>query len=162
MKQLNITQSIGEFEVRRLINNPELLNKYSMQELDEIYKTYIGDYVHCYGDILSAKINLYDNSSEVNSFIFKGSPMWLDKATRVGLMHLVNCSSDKVQVVLENEIITFSKDDAKDFLTQLELYAGQCYLQTQKHLLAVKQLNTAEDFINYDYTTGYPEKIILE
>lgn len=162
MKQLNIAQSIGEFEVRRLINNPELLNKYSMQELDEIYKTYIGDYVHCYGDILSAKINLYDNSSEVNSFIFKGSPMWLDKATRVGLMHLVNCSSDKVQVVLENEIITFSKDEAKDFLTQLELYAGQCYLQTQKHLLAVKQLKTAEDFINYNYTTGYPDKIILE
>lgn len=162
MEQLNIAQSIGEFEVRRLINNPELLNKYSMQELDEIYKTYIGDYVHCYGDILSAKINLYDNSSEVNSFIFKGSPMWLDKATRVGLMHLVNCSSDKVQVVLENEIITFSKDEAKDFLTQLELYAGQCYLQTQKHLLAVKQLKTAEDFINYDYTTGYPDKIILE
>ena len=36
------------------------------------------------------------------------------------------------------------------------------YVQTQKHLIAVDSLKTPEEVINYDYTTGYPEKIVLE
>ena len=109
--------------------------------------------------ILKAKIDNYDISSEVNSFLINGNKFWLDKATRVSLMHLANCSLDTVQLVLEDQILTIPVDIAKNFLQQLEVYAGQCYLQTQKHLLAIKELKTVEDIINYDYTKGYPEKI---
>ena len=154
--------SVSDLSVHSIVLNHELLNSYTMQELDSFYKKYYGDYSHYYPTILTAKIKAYDSSDAVNSFLFKGQPMWLDKATRVGLMHLVNCSASDVQVVLADEILTFSVEKAKEFLTRLEVYAGQCYLQTQKHIQAVKELNNAEDLINYDYTTGYPEKITLE
>lgn len=111
--------------------------------------------------VLEAKIQKYDSSSEVNSFLVGENKFWLDKATRVGLMHLANCSTDNLQLVLGDQILTIPINIAKDFLAQLEVYAGQCYLQTQKHLLAIKDLKTIEDVINYDYTKGYPEKIIL-
>lgn len=110
-------------------------------------------------EILKTKIQNYDSSNEVNSFILKDNKYWLNKDTRLGLQHLVNCSKDEVSIVLEDQIITISKDDASKFLSQLEVYAGQCYLQTQKHLIAIKELKTVEDLINYDYTKGYPEKI---
>lgn len=153
---------ISELEIVNIIKNPELLSMYSMVELDELYKQYFGNYGYAYKRILLEKIKLYDSSEKVNSFLIDGTPFWLDKATRVGLMHLANCSSDNVQLVLGDKIVTFPVELAKNFLARLEVYAGQCYLQTQKHLLAVKELNTLEDVINYDYTTGYPDKIVLE
>ena len=154
--------SIGDLSVHSIVLNHELLNSYTMKELDSFYKKYYGDYSHYYPIILTEKIKAYDSSDAVNSFLFKGQSMWLDKATRVGLMHLANCSTSNLQVVLADEILTLSVEKVKEFLTRLEVYAGQCYLQTQKHIQAVKELNNAEDFINYDYTTGYPEKIVLE
>lgn len=111
--------------------------------------------------VLKAKIEAYDTSDEVNSFLIGDTKYWLDKNTRVGLMHLANCSTDNLQLVLNGNILTIPVDVAKNFLAQLEVYAGQCYLQTQKHLLAVKELKSIEDIINYDYTSGYPEKIQL-
>lgn len=109
--------------------------------------------------VLEAKIQKYDTSDEVNSFLIGENKFWLDKATRVGLMHLANCSPDNLQLVLGDQVLEIPVDIAKAFLSQLEVYAGQCYLQTQKHLLATKNLKTIEDVINYDYTKGYPEKI---
>ena len=154
--------SISELEISNVLNNDELLSLYSMSELDTLYKKYFGNYKAMYPHILIKKIKLYDSSDEVNSFIIDGQKFWLDKATRVGLMHLANCSTDDLQLVLGDKILTFPVEFAKDFLMKLEVYAGQCYLQTQKHLLAVKELKTVEDILNYDYTTGYPEKITLE
>ena len=109
--------------------------------------------------ILTHKIDNYDTSENVNSFIINGESFWLDKNTRVGLMHLANCSEGDVELMLKDRILTIPVDVAKYFLAQLEIYAGKCYLQTQKHLLAIKDLHTIEDIINYDYTKGYPDKV---
>lgn len=158
----NKPYAISQLEIGNILKNEELLSSYSMKELHELYKKYFGDYTYMYPHILIAKIKLYDVSDEVNSFLINGTKFWLDKATRVGLMHYANCSTDSLQLVLGDQILTFTVDFAKDFLTRLEVYAGQCYLQTQKHLIAVKELQTLEDILNYDYTTGYPEKITLE
>lgn len=127
-----------------------------------MYEYYFGNYESMYKYILKAKIREYDKSEHVNGFNMGDKIHWLDKATRVGLMHLANCSSDSLQLVLGDKVLTFPVDFAKAFLAKLEVYAGQCYLQTQKHLIAVDKLNNVEDIINYDYTTGYPEKIVLE
>ena len=32
---------------------------------------------------------------------------------------------------------------------------------TTKHLQAIKELKTVEDVVNYNYTSGYPDKITL-
>ena len=151
----------AELQIAYIKQNTYLLNNYSMKELDSLYKQYIGNYTHNYIYILKAKIEAYDTSDEVNSFLIGDTKYWLDKNTRVGLMHLANCSTDNLQLVLDGNILTIPVDVAKNFLTQLEVYAGKCYLQTQKHLLAIKELKSIEDIINYDYTSGYPEKIQL-
>jgi hypothetical protein len=52
--------------------------------------------------VLDKKISYYDSSSSVNSFIFNGNNLWLDKATRVGLVNLVNSSTDIVTLALGN------------------------------------------------------------
>jgi hypothetical protein len=72
---------------------------------------------------------------------------------------LVNSSNDEVSLVLSDHVLTIPKDIASGFLAQLEVYAGKCYLQTAKHQLAIKELQTVEELINYDYTKGYPEKL---
>jgi hypothetical protein len=77
-------------------------------------------------------------------------------------MNLALCSGNTMSVVLGDEVIEVNTEDFKKFLTNLELYASKCYLQTQSHLKASKELKTIEDIINYDYTSGYPEKVILE
>lgn len=158
----NKLYSVSDLRIDKVLYNDELLNMYSMPELHKLYALYFGNYEYEYKNILKAKINLYDKSERVNSFIFKEKNLWLDKATRVGLMHLANCSTEDVQLILGDKILTFSPDFVKEFLTRLEVYAGKCYVQTQKHLIAVDALKTPEEVINYDYTTGYPEKIVLE
>lgn len=111
--------------------------------------------------VLDRKIDYFDSSEAVNSFIFNGVPLWLDKATRVGLVNLVNSSSDNVTIALGNQIITIPVDTAKQFLAQLEVYAGKCYVNTARHKIAINDLKTIDDVINYDYTTGYPEKLTI-
>ena len=44
-------------------------------------------------------------------------------------------------------------------VTELPAPSAECYLATAKHLLAINNLQTVEELINYDYTKGYPEKL---
>lgn len=110
-------------------------------------------------EVLKKQISNYDSSDNVNSFVIGGQKYWIDKATRVGLQQLVNSSEDEVSLVLLDQVLTIPKDIASGFLAQLEVYAGKCYLQTAKHQLAIKELQTVDDLISYDYTKGYPEKL---
>lgn len=111
--------------------------------------------------VLEASVKAYDKSLNVNSFYFKGKEYWLDKATRVGLWTLANCSPDDISIVLEDLIFPMSVDKVIEFLSQLEVYAGQCFITTTQHLLTIKELKTVQNIIDYDYTTGYPNKITL-
>lgn len=110
-------------------------------------------------EVLKKQISNYDSSDNINSFIVGGQKYWIDKATRVGLQQLVNSSDDEISLVLLDQVLTIPKDIASGFLAQLEVYAGKCYLQTAKHQLAIKELQTVDDLISYDYTKGYPEKL---
>lgn len=112
--------------------------------------------------ILLEKINFYDCSEDVNSFIFKGNSYWLDKNTRVGLVNLANSTNESIQLFLNPEFITITPDLLKLYLAKIEVYANKCYVVTQQHLKNAQDLNTIDDLLNYDYTSGYPDKIILE
>lgn len=109
--------------------------------------------------VLDKVITYYDSSQSVNSFIFNGNNLWLDKATRVGLVNLVNSSTNEVTLALGDQIISIPVDVAKQFLAALEVYAGECYVNTARHKIAIKELKSQDELINYDYTTGYPEKL---
>lgn len=52
-------------------------------------------------------------------------------------------------------------DTAIQMLSALELYALDCYNVTAQHKANVEALTTKEEVEEYDYTTGYPEKLNL-
>lgn len=103
----------------------------------------------------------YDNSAEVNSFYLNDKRVWLDKATRVGLFNLLNIEklSNKETTTLwfNDKSITVNIDKAIKLLTAVEIYAKQCYDNTQKHYAEINKLKTIEEALAYDITAGYPE-----
>lgn len=117
----------------------------------------------CFGSSLlrvaKACIEYNDKSSKVNSFTHKDKEYWFDKNTRASLLALVSCSENTITLVLGDELIELEVSKAKKFLQDLEIYASKCFINTQKHLKAIKELKTVEDIINYDYTKGYPDKL---
>ena len=67
-----------------------------------------------------------------------------------------------IEFIVGDNLVNMSSIKLKAFLLKLEIYAYKCYVNEFKHLRAAKDLLSLEDIINYDYTTGYPDKITLE
>lgn len=107
----------------------------------------------------------YDESSAVNSFYYQGNEYWLDKDTRVGLMNsttiLKEAGETSTSLWLGNLHIVLPVDDVIDKLSQLEVYALECYNVTAQHKVAVSRLQTIEEVKAYDITSGYPTKLDL-
>lgn len=104
----------------------------------------------------------YDSSSAVNEFSYDGVPMWLDKATRAGL--LLRFQSEKTLGETETTLwfetfsFTLQIDTAFMLLFAIEKYASACFDNTALHKKTIEQLQTKEEVEAYDFTTGYPEK----
>lgn len=72
--------SIKDFSQDTIINNEELLSELDMNTLPETLYGVLGLYpTNLYQSILLKKIEQYDKSDNVNSFIYKGNKYWLDK-----------------------------------------------------------------------------------
>lgn len=125
-------------------------------------------------DIKARKVDeilAYDSSSEVNEFSIGGQPMWLDKATRAGLM--LRFQAEQAKATAEGDetpmttlwnngqSYTLPLETAQHILIALELYASACYDNTQSHIAEVQKLESKEAVEAYDYTTGYPQKLLF-
>lgn len=110
-----------------------------------------------------SKINEYDKSSQVNGVTINGMYTWFDKATRVGLRNSTNVlkklGNETTSLWVNNKEINIKCDQLIDMLDKLEIYALNCFDITSKHKRNVYQLSTIEEIENYDYTSGYPEKL---
>ena len=109
------------------------------------------------------EIEEYDISDNVNSFIVAGEHYWVAKADRVGLMNSTNILkanniNNAVFWLGHNKYIV-SCDDLIDMLSQLEIYALNCYYTTEAHIVAINAMDNIEDVENYDITLNYPEKL---
>ena len=108
-------------------------------------------------------IERYDSSVEVNEFYIQGFPVWLDKATRAGLMLRFNSElalkKETTTLWYEGHSFTLPLNTAMQMLYALEVYASECYDNTQLHLANVEKLETLEEVMEYDYKVGYPEKL---
>lgn len=111
------------------------------------------------------EIDIYDKSPDVNSFILNGSSAWLSKSDRVGLMNSINIekAAGRESSILWFNGIKFQIDcsTAIQLLSALELYALECYNVTASHKANVDLLQTIEDINNYNYMSGYPDKITI-
>lgn len=113
-----------------------------------------------------AAIEAYDTSSAVNGFMLNGQHVWLDKATRVGLMNSTSIAKAMGQPTttlwLGDAKLVVECDKAIGLLSALEMYALECFNVTAAHKKAVAELNTVEEVLGYDYTQGYPEQLRME
>ena len=108
-----------------------------------------------------AEIEKHDTSSAVNGFILNGQRVWLDKATRVGLMNSTTIAKAMGQPTttlwLGDAKLVVECDKAIQLLSALEMYALECFNVTAVHKKAVAEMSTVESVLAYDYTAGYPE-----
>lgn len=110
-----------------------------------------------------AEITAYDTSSSVNGFTLNGLLVWLDKATRVGLMNSTTIAKAAGQQTttlwLKGIKLVVDCDKAIQLLSALEMYALECFNVTASHKAAVGELKTIEEVKVYDYKTGYPKML---
>lgn len=110
-----------------------------------------------------AEIAAYDTSSSVNGFILNGLLVWLDKATRVGLMNSTTIAKaagkQTTTLWLGGIKLVVDCDKAIQLLSALEMYALECFNVTASHKQAVSELTTIEDVEAYDYKAGYPKML---
>lgn len=124
-----------------------------------VYEPTIEDYRREKRDEILA----FDSSEEVNQFSMQEHGVWLDKATRAGLMLRFNA-----EVAIGKEITTLWHEgmmfelpigNAIQMLYTIENYASACYDNTQRHLANVNAMQTIEEVESYDYREGYPQKL---
>ena len=110
-----------------------------------------------------AEIDKHDTSSAVNGFILNGQRVWLDKATRVGLMNSTTIAKAMGQPTttlwLGDAKLVVECDKAIQLLSALEMYALECFNVTAAHKKAVTEMSTVEEVLGYDYTAGYPKML---
>lgn len=110
-----------------------------------------------------AEITAYDTSSSVNGFMLNGLLVWLDKATRVGLMNSTTIAKaaglEKTTLWLKGIKLVVDCDKAIQLLSVLEMYALECFNVTASHKAAVGELKTIEEVEAYDYKAGYPKML---
>ena len=110
-----------------------------------------------------AEITTYDTSDKVNGFMLNGLLVWLDKATRVGLMNSTTIAKaagqETTTLWLGGLKLVVDCDKAIQLLSALEMYALECFNVTASHKAAVGELRTIGEVEAYDYKAGYPKML---
>ena len=110
-----------------------------------------------------AEITAYDTSDKVNGFMLNGLIVWLDKATRVGLMNSTTIAKaagqETTTLWLGGAKLVVDCDKAIQLLSALEMYALECFNVTASHKKAVSELMSLEDVEVYEYKAGYPKML---
>lgn len=138
----------------------------SMEEIREISEGLCAEPLGYMKNAMLAYIEKYDASSSVNSFLLNGMEVWLDKATRVGLMNSTTIAKSmgqqKTTLWLGSYQLEVDCDKAIQLLSALEMYALECFNVTAAHKKAVSELDNIDVVLTYDYKSGYPEKLKME
>ena len=113
-----------------------------------------------------AEIAAYDTSDNVNGFILNGMLVWLDKATRVGLMNsttIAKASGQETTTLwLGGAKLVVDCDKAIQLLSALEMYALECFNVTAAHKSAVAELKTIKEVEAFDVTADYPQQLVMK
>ena len=143
-----------------LLGNAFVTDKGNWQQ-GATYET--NDIVHTQDGIF---LSLVDNNTTQPSASADGWKVWLDKATRVGLMNSTTIakSAGQEETTLWLCDIELVVDCDKDIqlLSALEIYTLECFNVTSIHKAAVNKLDNIDAVLTYDYREGYPEKLKME
>ena len=111
-----------------------------------------------------AELEAYD-ANEVNSFSVNGKDMWLDhdvrQQLRISLDALSQAGRETVTKWIDGPAYAFPTAVWFQMLTAVEVYASDALNVTEGHRAAIESLLTVEEVENYDFTTGYPSKLVF-
>lgn len=155
-----------------ILNDMRIFNPSHEQYLQAGYQEWeepeVVPYVPTLQNAIDTKVSdifQYDASDEVNSFVINEQSGWIDRNTRVALLHaldVVEQNGGTIYTVWFNETpLLLPISTIKSFLNNLELYAIQALNVTNQHIMQVRQLQTVQEVENFDITQGYPQKINL-
>lgn len=112
-----------------------------------------------------AALEAYDSSDSVNSFLVNGATAWINAETRSNYKSGVDSAEllgeQTITFALNGQPLTLPIANAKVMLAQIQRYADNCYMVTLQHKAAIGALTTVEAVNGYDYTVGYPEKLVF-
>ena len=113
-----------------------------------------------------AEIAAYDTSDKVNGFMLNGLLVWLNKATRVGLMNSTTIAKaagqETTTLWLGGMKLVVDCDKAIQLLSALEMYALECFNVTAAHKAAVEELKTIKEVEAFDVTSDYPQQLVMK
>lgn len=143
---------------------PAHLAEATTDELEEILHYFQREYdVEAWKSIRKVQIQGYDSSENVNRFYLDDLALWLDKATRVGLVNSITIEKKAKRSTtclwFGNHNINMGVDEALDALYQLELYALSCYNVTAQHLVQIEQYESVDELRSFDIHSDYPEML---
>lgn len=112
----------------------------------------------------------YDKSNAVNEFSVVTQQRtvtdWLDTQRRGNAQRAIDAAKktgvQQLDYVVGGVPVTLTTDDADMKLAQLEMYAVTCAAVTERHKATIANLLTAEAVEEYDYTVGYPQKLMFQ
>lgn len=115
---------------------------------------------------LKKKIEDYDKSDAVNSFLVNGESAWMTNAERTSytasITNAETLNEGTVDLLLNGGVLTLPTSEAKTTLAQISRYADKCWMVTQQHLIEADKVESIEEAQGYDYKADYPERLSFE
>lgn len=106
------------------------------------------------------EVKAYDKSESVECVYIKGEKTWYNKQERASLMNLANCYKSKdmngCTLFVNGNPYEYTCDTLIDMLTQLEIYASECFNATQTNINSIKTLLTLDEVESFNYISKYP------
>lgn len=108
-------------------------------------------------------LEAHDKSNSVNEFTLLGCTGWYHKNERVSIKSSIADEAaqgrTRTTLFIGTTPIEMDITNAQDFLQRVEVYAKDCLSRTKAHEANISALETPDEILAYDFTTGYPEKI---
>lgn len=111
-------------------------------------------------------LSAYDNSIKVNGFYVGEQLTWIDRDTRNTYKASIEAAEllgeTSIIVPILGMILNIPIDKGKIALAKIQRYADACAIVTATHKMAISQLTSEEEIMGYDFTLGYPEKLVFD
>lgn len=147
----------------------ETLNPTEQQMLDAGWQVYVEPEPTNAQKLAAAKegkiaqIEAYDASDAVEQFTINDVPMWLGHELRQQIRTSADAYEslgyENMTKVFNGAEFTFPITVWRQMLNALEVYAAEALNTTERNKNTVSAMTRRKDVEDYDYTTGYPEKL---
>lgn len=160
----NIALGYSYYIGGKKLDTPHLDVPEDFEEVDNPYKEEVAPTtLEDAKEQVKKKIEDYDKSNAVNSFLVNGESAWLNNGERTSYTASVSnaetLNEDSVDLLLNGKVLTLPTQNAKTMLAQISRYADKCWMVTQQHLLEVEKLTDVDKVLGYDYKVGYPDRL---